>query len=225
MLFAIGDIHGHFDKLLRLMRHCREFARQNSQSPRFVLLGDYIDRGPDSRKVLELLCSRPPDVLAIVGNHEDMLLQSLGNSQAAELWYQNGGLETLLSYRAALTSEIPAAHIDLIRSLPVFIDDGIRLFVHAGIDPANFENRNRQVLLWTRKHPDGRVILPRLVVHGHTPTHSRKPELLPNRLNLDTGAGWGRRLTAAAFHDNQARPIAFLDDLGERPDAVVPTQT
>ena len=224
MLFAIGDVHGHFDKLQRLIRHCREFARQNSQAPRFVLLGDYIDRGPDSCKVLELLCGRPPDISAIIGNHEDMLLQSLGNSQAAELWYQNGGLETLVSYRAARASEIPAAHIDLIRSLPVFIDDGIRLFVHAGIDPANFEGRDRQVLLWTRKHPDGRVILPRLIVHGHTPTHSRKPELLPNRLNLDTGAGWGRRLTAAAFHDNQAQPITFLNDLGERPDAVEPTQ-
>ena len=225
MLFAIGDVHGHFDKLMRLMRFCREFARQSSQAPRFILLGDYIDRGPDSRGVLEYLCSRPPDVSAIIGNHEDMLLQGLDDPRAADLWLQNGGYETLNSYRASHASEIPMAHIELIRSMPVCIDDGVRLFVHAGIDPANIEGRNRQVLLWTRKHPDGRAILPRLVVHGHTPTYSRKPELLPNRLNLDTGAGWGHRLTAAAFHDDQARPIAFLNDLDERPNAVEPMRT
>jgi serine/threonine protein phosphatase 1 len=215
MLFAIGDVHGHFVKLQNLMERCRAYAAAESQPARFVLLGDYIDRGPDSGRVLEYLASRPPDVLAVMGNHEDMLLQSLDDTDAADRWFRNGGLATLDSYAVLAASEIPAAHVDLIRSLPVFIDDGLRLFVHAGIDPANPNGRDPHILMWTRKHPPENAHLPRFIVHGHTPTASHRPELLANRLNLDTGAGWGRKLSAAAFHDGKSRPVAFLNDLGE----------
>jgi serine/threonine protein phosphatase 1 len=215
MLFAIGDIHGHFDKLESLMGHCRLLAEAAEEPARFILLGDYIDRGPSSNEVLAYLAARPPDVQAIRGNHEDLMLRALDDPEAVDLWYSNGGLETLVSYLSASVQEIPTEHIELVRALPLFIDDGVRLFVHAGIDVENPDSRDPHTLMWTRKHPADSVVLPRFVVHGHTPTRNRLPDLRPNRLNLDTGAGFGYTLTAAAFQDDIAEPLAYIDHTGE----------
>lgn len=215
MLFAIGDVHGHFEKLTDLMGHCRRLADAAEEQARFILLGDYVDRGPESNLVLEFLASRPPDVLAISGNHEDLMLRAYDNPDDADLWYANGGLETLVSYLVATVQEIPAAHIELVRSLPLFIDDGLRLFVHAGIDVDDPEARDPHTLMWTRKHPPDNAILSRFLIHGHTPTRNRLPDLRPNRLNLDTGAGFGLTLTAAAFQEDIAEPLAFITHTGE----------
>jgi len=215
MLFAIGDVHGHFDKLESLMHHCRALAEAAEESARFILLGDYVDRGPASNQVLEFLAANPPGVQAIRGNHEDLMVRAYDDPAEADLWYANGGIETLISYLVNSARELPASHIELARNLPVFIDDGLRLFVHAGIDVQDFANRDPRVLLWTRKHPPDNAVLPRFVIHGHTPTRDRKPDLRPNRLNLDTGAGFGAALTAAAFQDDIAAPLAFIDHLGE----------
>ena len=216
MLFAIGDIHGHFDKLMALMRYCREFAEARSdRHAEFILLGDYVDRGPASRQVLEFLDSKPGNLRCICGNHEDFMVGALDGGNALANWLSNGGGETLASYREQFIRQIPASHLNLIASLPVYIDDGIRLFVHAGIDPGNPAARERRTLLWTRTHPPETQLLDRFLVHGHTPVPTAKPELKRNRLNLDTGAGWGRRLSAAAFAAESPRPLAFLNDLGE----------
>lgn len=220
MLFAIGDVHGHFDKLMALMRHCADHAGQRGEDARFILLGDYIDRGPASNEVLEFLASRPANAEALRGNHEDMMLRALEHPEEAERWHNNGGLETLDSYWATTGGEVPAEHIRLVESLPLFIDDGLRLFVHAGIDPLDPDARDPQVLLWTRNHPADDAVLPRFIVHGHTPTRDRKPDLRPNRLNLDTGAGWGHALTAAAFDDGKAAPLCFIRHDGLRSPAV-----
>ena len=214
MLFAIGDVHGYFDKLEDLMGHCRRLAETAEEDARFVLLGDYIDRGPSSSEVLAFLASGPPNVQAIRGNHEDLMLRALDRPDDAELWYSNGGLETLVSYLANTAAEIPAQHIALVRSLPLFIDDGLRLFVHAGIDVEDFSARDPHTLMWTRRYPPDGAVLPRFLIHGHTPTRTRKPDLRPNRLNLDTGAGFGYALTAAVFQDDIAEPLAFLDHTG-----------
>jgi serine/threonine protein phosphatase 1 len=215
MIFCIGDIHGHFDRLKRLMQHCRNFAEaMDGHDPQFILLGDYVDRGPHSRQVIEFLASKPTNVRAICGNHEDMMLESRQGGPALARWLGNGGGETLQSYGARHLREIPPEHLDMIAELPTFIDDGLRLFVHAGIDPQNPSARDRQTLLWTRKHPPADMVLDRFIVHGHTPVTSGRPELLRNRLNLDTGAGWGRHLSAAAFDSDSPRPSAFLDDQG-----------
>jgi serine/threonine protein phosphatase 1 len=215
MLFAIGDIHGYFDHLRELMAHCRNLADAAEEPARFVLLGDYIDRGPASNEVLEFLSSRPADVQAIRGNHEELMLMALEDPNMNRTWHANGGLETLVSYWAYTVNGIPADHIELVRGLPFFIDDGLRLFVHAGIDPADPDGRDPHILMWTRNHPGDDAVLPRFVVHGHTPTHDGKPDLRPNRLNLDTGAGFGEVLTAAAFQDDIAEPLAFIDHTGE----------
>ena len=214
MLFGIGDIHGHFDKLMALMGHCRAYARASgTDEPTFILLGDHIDRGPASREVLEFIASRPANVRALCGNHEDMMIAALAGGDHLTRWLSNGGSDTLASYGVNNVADIPPDHLDLIAALPTFIDDGLRLFVHAGIDPAAPDARDRHTLLWTRKHPPEDQSLPRFLVHGHTPVRGL-PELKRNRLNLDTGAGWGRRLSAAAFGADRAAPCAFIDDLG-----------
>jgi serine/threonine protein phosphatase 1 len=143
-----------------------------------------------------------------------MLIAALAGGDHLALWLANGGSETLASYGVERILEIPRNHLNVIAALPISIDDGVRLFVHAGIDPDAPEARDRSILLWTRKHPDDDASLPRFLVHGHTPVRTGRPDLRPNRLNLDTGAGWGRRLSAAAFRRERPDPIAFLDDLG-----------
>lgn len=215
MLFAIGDVHGHHLKLTRVMEHCRAWAEaKGERHVSFVLLGDYVDRGPDSAGILAWLAARPANVHAIAGNHEDMMLHAVEGGDSLIRWLANGGSDTLRSYGVADLLEIPRSHLDLVASLPLFLDDGVRLFVHAGIDTRNPEARDQEILLWTRKHPPDDAALPRFIVHGHTPTKSGRPDLRPNRLNLDTGAGWGKRLTAAGFPHEGTRPAVFIDDLG-----------
>lgn len=219
MLFAIGDVHGQFEKLERLMRHCRDYAEaRGDRHAEFVLLGDYVDRGPQSAQVIQYLVGKPENLRAICGNHEDMMVAALAGGDALAQWLANGGGETLQSYEARQLLELPRNHLNLVAALPTFIDDGVRLFVHAGIDPADPAARDRETLLWTRKHPPGEQPLPRFIVHGHTPTRNARPELLSNRLNLDTGAGWGRSLTAAAFREEQAWPLCFITDAGDLTD-------
>ena len=215
MLFAIGDVHGHFDKLAALIGHCRAHASGCGESARFVLLGDYIDRGPASREVIAFLASGPEGVQAIRGNHEQMMLQALDDPAMEAVWHRNGGRHTLASYGVRNVRKLPADHLDLVRSLPLYVDDGIRLFVHAGIDPSDPAARDPDVLLWTRKHPSDDIELPRFVVHGHTPTFDRRPDLRPSRLNLDTGAGYGYALTAAIFQEDTRSPWGFMDHAGE----------
>ena len=215
MLFAIGDVHGHFDKLMRLMGHCRAFAEaRGAARSRFVLLGDYVDRGPASRQVLEFLDSRPTGVTAILGNHEAMMAAAVEGGSSFMHWLSNGGSETLASYGIDDPRDIPPAHLRLIGRLPLYVDDGLRLFVHAGIDPRDPDGRDPETLLWTRQQPDEDQPLPRFLVHGHTPVRQGLPELHHNRLNLDTGAGWGYDLSAAAFGDESAAPVAFLNQDG-----------
>jgi serine/threonine protein phosphatase 1 len=215
MLFAIGDVHGQYAKLNQVMEHCRAYAEAEAERHvSFVLLGDYVDRGPDSAGILDWLASHPAGVHAIAGNHEDMMLRALEGGDPLMRWLANGGGETMASYGTADLHAIPHHHIDLIAGLPLTLDDGLRLFVHAGIDINDPEARDPDVLLWTRKHPPEAAALPRFIVHGHTPTKSGRPDLLRNRVNLDTGAGWGKRLTAAAFRHDEAGPLAFIDDLG-----------
>ena len=215
MLYVIGDIHGYFDKFMTLMEHCRAHALEHGEQARFVLLGDYVDRGPDSKSVLAYLATSPPGVEAIRGNHEQMMLNALDNTDADVLWRYNGGDETLASYGTWTVRDVPDDHLELLRRLPLFIDDGLRLFVHAGIDPADPAARNAKILLWTRKHPPDDAALPRFIVHGHTPTPDHKPDLRPNRLNLDTGAGYGHALTAGVFGEAENMPRGFIDNAGE----------
>ena len=133
--YTIGDIHGCLTKLIELIELCH--ADAGNRPAKFIFLGDYIDRGPVSRGVVEFLMSlqqdRPDDVICLMGNHEDMLLAAVDAPDWEESWLRNGGLQTLQSYGKTTVSNIPQDHINWIRDLPKSHDDGQRFFVHAGI--------------------------------------------------------------------------------------------
>jgi Calcineurin-like phosphoesterase len=217
LIYAIGDIHGSYDKLARLLEHCRRHG--GSRPVRFVFLGDYIDRGPDSRDVVDLLirmqASAPRQISCLYGNHEDMLINT--STEGDEItWLHNDGDMTLRSYGVDSAGEIPVEHLAWFRSLPVSISDGRRLFVHAGIQPSvPLDLQQRHTMLWIREpFLSDQGDHGQYVVHGHTPLRSGQPEHLSNRLNLDTGAVFGGPLTAAAFDDIATGPLAFITDEG-----------
>lgn len=211
---AIGDVHGQLFKLMSLLEECRiEYADAN---PHFIFLGDLIDRGPDSASVIEIVRSmqleRPDKVTVLTGNHEDMLLEALHSEQALDDWLDNGGQQTLDSFGVKSPSDLPADLLGWLAALPTHYDDGLRFFVHAGVRPGiPLDRQERRDLLWIREpFLTSEIDHGRLVIHGHTPTANGMPDIRTNRINLDTGAGWGRKLTAAFFRDNQLQPVAFL---------------
>ena len=220
--FAIGDIHGCFDRLQSLLAACEGVgARRRS---RFLFIGDYIDRGPDSKHVLDFLIRRQINqggrFICLRGNHEEMLIRAADKDRSDRdlmTWWGNGGEKTLESYGVDDPGDLPPKHLDWIRSLPLQESDPHRLFVHAGIRPGvALTSQSAEDLLWIREpflssEEDHGV----LVVHGHTPTRSRKPDLRSNRLNIDTGACFGGPLTAAAFSDRGSAPLFFVEDSGE----------
>lgn len=212
--YSIGDVHGCLDQLQRLIELCERDA--GAQRTKFIMLGDYIDRGPDSRGVIEFLMNlqqwSPDQIICLRGNHEDLLLAALEGDDAESNWVSNGGDATLRSYRVSHARNLPASHIDWIRSLPLFHDDGQRFFVHAGVHPERpLDQQRTRDLLWIREPflSSGKDF-GRLIVHGHTPIQSGVPDQRSNRLNIDTGAVYSRSLTAAVFNDESANPTKFL---------------
>jgi serine/threonine protein phosphatase 1 len=213
-LYAIGDIHGSLHGLRSLVAKCERDA--DGQPMRFVFLGDYIDRGPDSRGVVDYVMNLQSrlaaNAICLLGNHEALALLAFDNDMNARNWILNGGDTTLQSYGASSARELPAEHIAWFRSLQLAFDDGLRLFVHAGINPARpLDKQDEQDLLWMREPflSDERDY-GRLVVHGHTPIRTGVPDLRVNRLNIDTGAAFGGPLTAAVFVSEQTNPVAFV---------------
>ncbi|WP_244607843.1 MULTISPECIES: metallophosphoesterase family protein [Bradyrhizobium] len=230
LTFAIGDIHGCFEKLMSLLVVCDEI--RGHRSAQFVFVGDYIDRGPQSREVMNVLVGskgqQDRSFVCLRGNHEEMLLR------AAEIertdrdlmnWWGNGGEQTLDSYGIDDPADFPSEHLDWIRALPLMKIEHGRLFVHAGIRPGvPLASQSDQDLLWIREPFLSSDLDHELfIVHGHTPIRSWTPDLRANRLNLDTGACFGGPLTAAVFVASKARPLMFVNDSGEisRPAALL----
>ncbi|WP_104017510.1 metallophosphoesterase family protein [Roseovarius nitratireducens] len=229
-IYAIPDIHGQ-DALLE--EALDRIARDGGPGARVVFLGDLVDRGPDSRAVIERLMlgqaeGRPWTVLR--GNHDQMFLDFLDSatlhsprvsSGLAWLHFHLGGTATLASYgvaapdpevaHAEARTEVPQTHRDWLASLPLWHKAGPLLFVHAGIRPGIALNaQDPDDLMWIRAgfldHPDPH---PWLVVHGHTALDH--PAHFGNRIDLDGGAGFGRALWPAVF---EGRDCWLLDDTG-----------
>ena len=220
--FAVGDVHGCFDKLESLVAACDLLSE--GKSARFVFVGDYVDRGPDTRKVIAFLIEsqlREPDrFICLRGNHEALLIAAADKNRSDRdlvTWWSNGGEQTLDSYGVNDPAALPADHLAWMKTLPLKFSDRKRLYVHAGIRPGvAIEDQSEDDLLWIREpflswNDDHGA----LVVHGHTPTKSGLPDLRSNRLNIDTGACLGRPLTAALFTPTQPDPTLFCNSGGK----------
>lgn len=204
VIYAVGDVHGCFDLLARLEEKIIRDSRAISGEKWIVLLGDYVDRGPRSAEVLDHLMLPPPPGFSrhcLAGNHETMMLSYLLQPDPNHLWLGLGGRDTLLSYgidesntqrrssmQALLGSHIPSEHIDLLKSAPSMISVPGFVFVHGGIrSGVPLDQQSDHDLLWMR--PDDSQNTPAtdlVVVHGHTPVPA--VEVLPGRINVDTGA-------------------------------------
>jgi serine/threonine protein phosphatase 1 len=217
--YAIGDVHGELAKLDELLRAIREDAVLRKAAHKVVFLGDLIDRGPDSRSVVErakTMCESG-EAIAIKGNHEVLMINAYENRESVGIywWAENGGDETILSYARAngfaddFRDAIDKEHIAWLDALPVMIRDEPRglVFVHGGIDPKTFPDCSDDVRMWTRSHkffkserwPERDELRDLLVVHGHTPTVNSEPDVQRRRINVDTGACFGGPLTCAVL--------------------------
>lgn len=201
-IFAIGDIHGCAEELRALIRKLP--LDQNSV---LLFLGDYVDRGPDSRGVIDTVLdlSEIYEVIALRGNHEWLFSQYLAdpdNPVAMGNFIFNGGSATLASYSASSGApKVPEDHREFLKNLTLFHKTETHFFVHAGIPPGfdfsleKVDEKTAHQFLWIRKgFLDSGQKWSRVVVHGHTPV--RKAEILANRINLDTGCVFGRHLSA-----------------------------
>lgn len=217
-LYAIGDIHGRDDLLARLLHDIRRDAQSAASGTRCVIIyvGDYVDRGMESRQVIDRVLGPPPDgfdVVALLGNHEEAFLDFLDGAPIAFDWFRYGGLETLHSYsvpvarplgrpvdmedvRQRAIAAVPASHVAFLRGCKLWHVEGDYVFVHAGLRPGVPLDRQQSAdLLWirdeflaSRADHEGKV-----VVHGHT--ICERPEVHRNRINIDTGAYATGRLT------------------------------
>lgn len=217
--YAIGDVHGELQRLLRLHELiCESHQRDNPDQPRIIVqLGDLIDRGPDSFGVIEFLISEQQrsdaEIICLRGNHEQMMLDAytlpVGRSDM-DIWFNNGGYQTLESYKEHGHARPPEGHMDWLKDLkPIHpVKDRGLIFVHAGVHPETFPDEPDDLYLWTRsrKFLDARrwgspALEGQCIVHGHTPTKDNRPEIGcgGQRINVDTGAVYGGRLTAAVL--------------------------
>jgi serine/threonine protein phosphatase 1 len=225
-IYAVGDIHGRADLLSELFVRIDDDlkARPTIDSVQ-VFLGDYIDRGPNSRQVIDLLIARRRrrNVLFLKGNHEDCALRFLTDPTVLPAWLSIGGVNTLLSYGVmptrgddpesqhkvsiSLRQAMPDSHRRFIGGLVLSFTCGDFFFVHAGVRPGvPLQRQSQRDLLWIRDdfllHEEDFGMV---VVHGHTPNY--KPDIQSNRINIDTGAYATGQLTCLVL---QGDSMSFL---------------
>lgn len=201
--FVIGDIHGCHQALIELWQKISPIAKEDT----VVFLGDYIDRGPDSRQVIDEIFSikkRLPRVITLMGNHEQMLLTFLEGKEETP-FLEVGGAETLASYGIipgeSAVPELPPTHLDFFRNLIPFWQNQEALYVHAGLLPGRpLALQPKSWLFWAREEflaSDFNFGKP--VIFGHTPFS--KPRIDQHRIGIDTGAVYGGHLTCLILPD------------------------
>ncbi|QPC94636.1 metallophosphoesterase [Mesorhizobium sp. INR15] len=234
-LYAIGDVHGRLDLLAAM--HSQIMAEIERDQPfdwRVIHLGDYVDRGPDSKGVIDFLIEarkRDPRHLMLAGNHDIGFLDFLKTPAPDGLFVRFGGIQTAQSYGVAITEgasawfgkaeaavrkghtalveAVPRSHVAFLRSLPFSLTLGDFFFCHAGIKPGvALERQSMQDLIWIRdvfhNHPG---LFPKIIVHGHTPV--AEAEVMANRVNVDTLAWQSGILTALVVDGSDKRILTM----------------
>ncbi|MCQ8184303.1 metallophosphoesterase family protein [Parvularcula maris] len=217
IIYAIGDVHGQLDTLRALADQIAAHHRfRHPDTPGLIIqLGDMIDRGPRSAEVLRFCKDGfPLPSLTLKGNHEALMLRALDEGtggEAWQVWLGNGGEETCASFGvdpvggkpSDLEKAIGGELLTWLRDLPLTHKAGPYLFVHAGIRPGvPLPEQSDHDLLWIRERFLGSDADHGMtVVHGHTPTD--EPVQRANRIGVDTGAGWGRKLTAVKLASDE----------------------
>lgn len=220
--YVVGDIHGRFDLFLRALDLMS--AHLAGRLGQVIILGDLMDRGPQSREVIEYVMDSP--IICLRGNHEQLMINGVQGVDE-DLWLMNGGGATLESYGGA----VPETHVSWLKARPCFASDDHRVYVHGGLEPSlPTDEQDPDVMIWIRERflrADAEdFVEKRHIVHGHTPRWAGKPnpaepELLPHRTNLDTGAFFTGVLTIGVFDaDRAGGPIEILtatDTLSDGP--------
>jgi serine/threonine protein phosphatase 1 len=223
-LYIIGDIHGRADLLDRMVNAIhRDLEKYDRRDSLTITLGDYVDRGPDSRGVLERLARNPfpGEYVALKGNHETLFESFLYHTSGADFWRQLGGLETLHSYGVpvndlmvgqgieeaahALNAAVPETHRAFLSSLKSSLSIGGYFFCHAGVRPGvPLDRQNVDDLFWIRSEfLNSKKDFGKMVIHGHSP--HEWPEVKQNRVNIDTGAFATGRLTCLVIEGGHGR--------------------
>jgi serine/threonine protein phosphatase 1 len=240
LVYAVGDVHGRYDLLKVMLARIADDAFQSAprQRPVLVFCGDYIDRGPQSFEVLEALVwlrTRGDfDLHLLKGNHEQALLDFLEEPRGGADWMQYGGIETLAAYgvrppapgsdeaelmraRNEFLARLPASHLHLLQSLELMIVVGDYAFVHAGLRPGtSLDQQTEEDLLWIREaFTQAPGPFEKIIVHGHSWVSDR-PQILPHRIGLDTGAYLTGVLTAARLQDGELS-VLQSEASGDRP--------
>ncbi len=224
LTYAIGDIHGYDDLFEQMIDRIKVDAELLGERPRIVLLGDYVDRGPSSRQVLErvrLLQSADwCDVVTLMGNHEEALLRFLHEPEFGDAWRDWGGAATLDSYGVVMpymarsmevweevsrrfAAKIDPAHMEMLRAMPSSFQADDYLFVHAGVDPDRpLAEQGSATFMYIR----GRFLradqsCEYVVVHGHSP--HKVPANTRWRIGIDTGVYYSGILTAMRLHGEE----------------------
>ena len=225
-VYAVGDIHGHPGPLVELMAMvCRDAARAGAARRVLVFLGDYVDRGPQSREVLDFLLADPApgfETVFLKGNHDAWLLAFLEDARVGGQWLAAGGYATLSSYgvavpagrrnarwlesvRAAFVRVLPDPHKAFLEGLvPLHVEGGYA-FAHAGIRPGTvLADQREEDLLWgTDEFIDDGRDHGKIVVHGHW--FAANPDVRRNRIGVDTGAFATGRLTCLVLQGTSRR--------------------
>ncbi|KMJ57679.1 serine/threonine protein phosphatase [Bacillus sp. LL01] len=218
-MLAISDIHGDLDKFERLL----EIIQYDKNQDQLLLLGDYVDRGPKSRAVLDKVIKLTAEgAITLIGNHDKMMIDAFDNTEDPlhlKRWYYNGGIKTLQNYGYDIekddakywysTDEMPEPlaineqirpHLEFLKTLPFYYETDTHIFVHAGVHPdTTLEVTDPHTLVWIREEFHKGYTGEKTVVFGHTPTKNlhKKEEVYigeNNIIGIDGGCAYGGRL-------------------------------
>jgi serine/threonine protein phosphatase 1 len=206
--YVLADLHGMYNFLESALAKI-DFA---DAEMRFIVTGDYIDRGPDSAKIIQKLMDlqkeHPEQVICLMGNHEAMMIETYDKPLAKDWWFGNGGYQTYVSY----LGDPDVEHMSWLRKLPLYYETPKHVFVHAGIpDDRPLEEQNEERMIWMLYNKDDHGGWNgKHVVHGHH-IHEDGPKEWNHRTNLDTGSFFTNRQFLGVFDDTQGRALEYIE--------------